>query len=336
MNSTNSSQFELRYLTRIFLRMNIASGIFLSLMSAVTAVGNGLLLLAIWKDPFKTFRTPTSFFVVGLAAADLLTGITVCPMRALQDVSLYLVVKDRDVSMISLFQNAGKASHHISVATMNSSYIILLLFTCCQFTAIRFPHKHRVFVTRRRVVLSVALTWSYFTVFAIISATGVVQTVVLKIDLYFHTTGSMLLLMMAYFCLYKAFNKQKRRMHSMKANSLGGQFRRRRKNQREKQFTFVNLLLLTFVIVCTLPTTVIYYLHFYWKDKTKLQYVKLDIATLLSSNVLFVKFALDPLVYAWRLAQYRRALKFLLFCRRKRVQDEELFSQTQMRQVARE
>ena len=316
--------------------MNIASGVFLSLMSAITAIGNGLLLLAIWKDPLKTFRTPTSFFVVGLAAADFLTGITVCPMNALKDICLYLVVRNRDMSMIPLLQKAGETSQHISVATMNSSYIILLLFTCCQFTAIRFPHKHRVLVTRRRVVLSVALTWSYFTVFAVISATGVAESVVLKIDLYFHTTGSMLFLMVAYFCLYRAFRKQMRRMHSIKANSLGVQNRRRRKNQREKQFTFVNLLLLIFVIVCTLPTTIIYYLHFYWKDKTKLQYVKLDIATLLSSNVLFVKFALDPLVYAWRLSQYRRALKSLLVCRRQRVQEEELLSQTQMRRIARE
>ena len=134
--------------------------------------------------------------------------------------------------------------------------------------------------------------------------------------------------MTAYFCLYKAFRRQMRRLHSLKANSLGEQQRGRRTNRsrRERQFTVVNLLLLTFVIVCTLPITVVYYVYIHWKAETKLQFIKLQLASLMSTNVLFIKFALDPLVYAWRLAQYRRALKSLLLCRRQRVQIDDVVS----------
>ena len=46
----------------------------------------------------------------------------------------------------------------------------------------------------------------------------------------------------------------------------------------------------------------------------------------MSTNVLFIKFALDPLVYAWRLAQYRRVLKSLLLCRRQRIQIDDVVS----------
>ena len=104
----------------------------------------------------------------------------------------------------------------MSVATMN---IILLLFTWSQFTAISFPHKHRVLVTKKRVLASVILTWLYTIAFAALSASGVAHSVLFKIDLYFHTTGSLLPLMTAYFCLYKAFRRQMRRLQTVWENS---------------------------------------------------------------------------------------------------------------------
>ena len=68
--------------------------------------------------------------------------------------------------------------------------------------------------------------------------------------------------------------------------------------RRERQFTVVNLLLLTFVISWTVPTA----LH--WDNQNPFRNLKLLIANVITSDVLFLKFALDPLIYAWRLAQY--------------------------------
>ena len=123
--------------------------------------------------------------------------------------------------MFPVLQKAGPIAQHMSVAAMNSSYIILLLFTWSQFTAISFPHKYRVLVTKKRVLASVILTWLYTIAFAALSASGVAQSVLFKIDLYFHTTGSLLnlLLLTASFCLYKAFRKQMRRLQTVWENS---------------------------------------------------------------------------------------------------------------------
>lgn len=337
MNATNSSpsQDTFKQLVKTYLQAQITSGVFLVIASLVTAVGNGLLLFAIWKNPFKTFRTPTTFFVIGLAAADFLTGVTVCPIQALQNIGYYLGVKNEDLSMFPALQKAGQIAQCISMATMNSSYMILLLFTWSQFTAISFPHKHKLFVTKKRVIACVILTWVYTIAFAILFATGPVHVkmVLLKVDLYFHTTGSLLLLMIAYFCLYKAFKRQMRRLHSLKANNLGVERCARRTSRREKQFTIVNLFLVTFVILCTLPITIVFYVYVNWEVKTKLEFIKLQLASLLSTNVLFVKFALDPLVYAWRLPQYRRALRFLFVCGR-RIQIDHVLSLTLDNQTA--
>ncbi|KAL9962397.1 hypothetical protein ACROYT_G031497 [Oculina patagonica] len=329
MNSTeNSSQIaqEWKELVTTFYRVDIASGIFLAVVSIATTLGNGLLLLAIWKDPFKTFRTPITFFVIGLAAADFLTGIAVCPMYAVQYIALYLAFKSRDTSMLQGTFKAMQIGHHISVVTMNSSYIVLLLFTWSQFTAISFPHKHRSLVTKKRVMASVIFTWFYSTAFALFSLIQVAQITLFKIDLYFHTTGSLFLLAVAYFCLYKAFRRQVRRLHSLKSNNTVARQQGRRRNRRERQFTVVNLLLLTFVIACTVPTAVVSYLSLYWNTKNPFHSLKLQIAVLLTNDVLFLKFALDPLIYAWRLAQYRRALKSILTCSRQRNDVDEFLS----------
>ena len=298
MNFTSSQHYR---------EVQIASGIFLALVSLAAAVGNGLLLVTIWKDPFKTFRTPTTFFIIGLAVADFLTGIIVCPIQASLSIAGYIGIK-RNSLIFPFLQKAESVATFISLITMNSSYIILLSLTSSQFLAISSPHKHKGLVTKRRAKASLILTWAYTIVFAILY--GVEKTVLFNVDLYVHTTGSLLLLTIAYFCLYKAFKRHMRRLQS---NNLS------RVNRRQRQFTIVNLLLLMFVIVCTLPITVVSYLHIHHTESST-HSLKMKIAHLLSCNMLFLKFALDPgLIYAWRLTQYRQALKPLVTCRRHRI-----------------
>ena len=213
----------------------------------------------------------------------------------------------RNSLIFPFLQKAASVATFISLITMNSSYIILLSLTWSQFLAISSPHKHKGLVTKRRAKASLILTWAYTIVFAILY--GVEKTVLFKVDLYVHTTGSLLLLTIAYFCLYKAFKRHMRRLQS---NNLS------RVNRRQRQFTIVNLLLLMFVIVCTLPITVVSYLHIHHTESST-HSLKMKIAHLLSCNMLFLKFALDPLIYAWRLTQYRQALKPLVTCRRHRI-----------------
>lgn len=124
-----------------------------------------------------------------------------------------------------------------------------------------------------------------------------------------------------------------RRLHLLKTNNTLAKQQRRRGNRQERQFTVVNLLLLTFVIACTVPTAVVSYLLLYG-DKNPYRSLKLQIATLFATDVLFLKFALDPLIYAWRLAQYRRALKSILAFSRQRNEVDEFLSYSMNNQTA--
>ena len=180
MNFTSSQHYP---------EVQIASGIFLALVSLAAAVGNGLLLVTICKDPFKAFRTPTTFFILGLAVADFLTGIIVCPIQALLSITGYIGIK-KNSWIFPFLQKAESVANFISPITMNSSYIILLSLTWSQFLAISSPHKHKGLVTKGRAKASVILTWAYTIAFAILYASGVEKTVLFKVDLYVHTTGA--------------------------------------------------------------------------------------------------------------------------------------------------
>ena len=211
MNSSDENYQQIKKhwkeLVDIYYRVNIASGIFLAVVSVLTISGNGIFLLAIRRDRFKTFRTPVTFFFIVLAAADFLTGLAVCPVYGLHLIALYSAMKSGDSAFLQGTLKATKISHRISLATMNSSYIILLLFTRSQFSAISFPHKHRVFVTKKRATGIVILTWLCSTTFALLPLIKGLETTLWKIDLYFHTTGSLFFLAVAYFYLYKAFRR---------------------------------------------------------------------------------------------------------------------------------
>ena len=55
---------------------------FLIATSFITVVANILLLLVLYKDPLKSFRTPVNNFVISLALVDLLAAVTCQPFSA--------------------------------------------------------------------------------------------------------------------------------------------------------------------------------------------------------------------------------------------------------------
>lgn len=70
-DNINSSNVEL---WNQFLVICGLSAVYLSLLSILTTLAKGLLLVALYQDPFKTFRQPPTILITGLALADFLTS----------------------------------------------------------------------------------------------------------------------------------------------------------------------------------------------------------------------------------------------------------------------
>lgn len=290
------------------------SGISIACLSIVAAFGNGFLLLAIWKDPYRTFRVPPTVFVTGLAVADFLTGFLVGPIIAYVRI---VPSSEKNTDRFTVLRQAGKT---MSFLTMNASYLILLFLTWNQFAAVRFPHAHKRHITTRKVKICVAGIWLYAILFSVLPFCGINPEIVNKLDFYMHTVAFMVLLVIAYLCLFAAFQNQIHRITlATTLNSIHGAsnlrgrhaFTRSRKRS-EKQFTMLTLVLVLFIIICTLPSLILQFITIYWNPTSFEDTLSILIALEVSSDVLFLKFALDPFIYCWRLTSYRKALKSVL------------------------
>ncbi|KAJ7353810.1 hypothetical protein OS493_032083 [Desmophyllum pertusum] len=61
---------------------------------------------------------------------------------------------------------------------------------------------------------------------------------------------------------------------------------------------------------------------------------KVLIVHLMVDNVLYLKFLLDPFVYAWRIPKYRQALKIVLRCGREEPEAKSTFSDRVMTRMS--
>lgn len=293
----------------------LISGIYLSIIAVITIFGNGLLLLAIITDPFKSFRTPTTLFVVGLAVADFITGAVVDPLTAFVNIASYLKLY-RDPGIYKVFQNCVQVNVHVSFITMNASFLILLALTFCQYLAISFPHKHRGLVTRLSAMITLCVVAIYSVLFSLLPEFNVPRRLKLEIDTHLNTNAVAVILIQFYLLLYLAYRVHLKRVSGLDETDAA----RNRRREQEREFTAVNLLLVTFLLIFTLPSMILWNLTLYkFYDIGSLSYdqrLRVDLARTLIFDILVMKFALDPCIYAWRLSKYRQAIKKILKCGR--------------------
>ena len=122
-------------------------------LSILTITGNGFIIFLVCNK--RQLRTKTNAFVVSLAVADLCVGISVFPLRFLQEMS-----RDRSYS-----QGFKKG---ISIARwfcLNASGVCLCSLVLERYIAIVMPYKYVTSMTRRRVIQMITLPWTITVIF---------------------------------------------------------------------------------------------------------------------------------------------------------------------------
>ena len=316
MNSTvNASDIESPILGTVFL----VSGTFLAVICPLTVLANSLLLVAIYKDSFNTFRTPTACFLVGLAITDLITGLVPEPMAT----SCYFIHYNNHPAITrcpKIFRVAGI----VAAITMNSSFLIVMAFTFAQYVAVAFPLKYQRLISVRKTLVCVGFIWIYATLFELMQTMGVSREVIEKIDLHLHSTFSLFFTIITYVLLQVAFHKQMAErsvtLHLTNTASMSTEAsiespprNQNRKPTVERNFVRLNLLLIVILLVCSQPSAILWYIYLYAGENTQKSQT-LFVVRVIADNTLYLKFLLDPFVFAWRLPKYRKALKNAL-CR---------------------
>ncbi|XP_078342225.1 cannabinoid receptor type 1B-like [Oculina patagonica] len=315
MNSTtNSSYFQPQNLGTVFL----ISGTFLAVICPLTVLANVLLLVAIYKDPFNTFRTPTACFLVGLAVTDLITGLVPEPMVT----SCYFMHYHGHPYALTRCPKMFNIAGIVAAITTNSSFLIVMAFTFAQYVAVAFPLKYKRLISVRKTLICVAAIWVYSTLFEMSRTMGVPREVLEQVDLYLHSTFSLLFTIVTYILLQIAFHKQMAErsatLHttntvSMTTPGLEKPRKQKRKPPVERNFVRLNLLLIVILLVCSQPSAILWYIYLYAGESVKNSQT-LFVVRVIADNTLYLKFLLDPFLFAWRLPKYRKALKNAL-CR---------------------
>lgn len=216
MSSTNvnsSSTTSEPVLVSIYYNTLLLSCILIVILSIVTVVGNGLLLVATWKDPLNNLKSPMSNFVISLATANLLIGLVLEPMIFYQKLTIYQrrvgITKHKPYIVVSTLVWS------VSTVLLNASFMTVLVLTWCQVVAVAWPHKYKTGLTTTRSKICVCIVWCYVILFALFHITGAIERkTAYQLDLYVNTTFVTLVLLLGYLALHKAY-----RMH-LKSQSM--------------------------------------------------------------------------------------------------------------------
>ncbi|XP_032220363.2 dopamine receptor 2 [Nematostella vectensis] len=297
---------ETQAVMEIYYRTELASAITLVILAAITVPTNILLLSSIWRDPLKCFNKPTTPLVVGLAVADLLTGLTTEPFFAVYYVERYTTKRHIRQGILVLYQ----IGQFVSTVAISSSFLIVLVLSWSQCVAITYPHRYKQWISRPRITICVVVIWLYFSVFSVLHFVNIDQNTFLKADLALHPTLITIILFITLAFLFRSFSKQVRRKKISRGLSNERFPNKRQTENIERQFTIVTLYLAGILLASALPHVIVQYVWLYGLNTFSLRdQFYIFIVMRVRDLLLFVKVALDAFIYAWRLPMYRRALQ---------------------------
>lgn len=310
-NSSKGYDAAMLSLIELYFQFELASVVFLAILAAVTIPTNILLLMLIRMDPLKCFNKPTTPFIVGLAVADLLTGLTTEPFFAIYYYARYFNPSRTVSPEVMLLHRAGQFA---STVAISSSFLIVLALSWSQYIAVAFPHRYSTWITRKRVKICVCGSWVYFFCFSLLQFAKIDLMSFLKADLVLHPTLFSAALLVTIILLYKSFQQEIQRKRSFVRSKSDHENKARKEAENiERQFTIVTIYLAGILLVSVLPHVVIQYVYLYGTFSVR-DHLYLSICIRLRDLLLFLKVALDAFIYAWRLKNYRQTLQHTLKC----------------------
>ena len=113
------------------------------LLSVTIVVGHALMLIILWKDPFKRFRTAPTFLVCGMVLANFTSGLSAGPLFC------FFVISSCSALRSPYLELLWNAASFVLYWTTSVSYLSMLGLSLCQDIGVKMPHKHSGLVTKR-------------------------------------------------------------------------------------------------------------------------------------------------------------------------------------------
>ena len=256
-------------------------------------ISNGLLLLAIFKDPLKCFRNSATYFVINLSVSDCLT----CLFSPIYYITLLNLVSLR-YETFKLFVQLCECASILSLTTIAIDRFLIIVY----------PIKHRIFM-RGKIVI----TW----IMAIWLASCAVSVSIKFFSwmkegkgIYTFCAFTILLSTVVYASTYHMLKKQSRNIAGQSSNDTRAQQMRILK---EKKFLRTIIIIACIAVICVLPSMM------FFQTSALLDLNGRKLSTIIVTKtflcIFCINFAVNPLIYVLRLPNYRKTF-YLLYCKR--------------------
>lgn len=283
-----------------------------SVLILVTGLmANVLLLVALFKDPLKCFRTPSAYFVMNTAITDLLNLLAILIGRSVTAFDTHETSSNCD-SILYVWL--------VSVVVFQAGIFMTFLsaFSSAleRYLAISRAIWHRVHVTARACVVWMLSTWLCSMVLAGFSSWMLFhkyrQAQIQLIQI--HSAIIFLATILVYLAAYFSIRKQRFNMPADDLTSDRRAYQTRLAN--ESRFLFTIFIVTCFLFVTILPWLVGISAVVVSTKKTETYFFNNATGLFLYHvmNFLFLfKFVVNPFIYIWRLPRYRKTFLLLYF-----------------------
>ena len=257
-------------------------------ISVFSVLANGILLIILYQDPLKKFRTTTSYLIISLTFSDFATGAVGCAF---------------------ILAPSHAATFAIFWATVLSSFFTIFFMSCERLVVVTYPLKARNLITKGMVFLFIAANWLVSSVLGgLMGSFSMPQIDHLEFTLFCTILILVLVLVVIYFMIiWRTKHKPKFLRESIQSRSM-------HLIRREKRLTGVLFLLVAVLMVTVVPYLVgmaafAGYRIFFGSGNYTHGFI---VFATYYFPVELLNFAVNPIIYAWRLPNYRKSLYFYL------------------------
>lgn len=265
-------------------------------LAAITVFGNALVIIAVYRDPYKELRTLSNYLVVNLAVADFFMGLV---SETLWGLSLWVRSK--------LFYDVANATMFLSLV---ASCLTVLGMSVERYIVIKYGLVWRDILTPKRLKYFIAIVWLISLLMALLPTMGLRDyvTLVLIDTVGVPTLITMTVLYLLVFRILRqsAYRDIKRRSVDFRNQSSESQASLRSK-LREKEVAKTICVVIVVFALCWLPTFISEHIALFCPDCLSQQ-----INNFLNLFGLMNSFC-NPIIYAFKMPKFRAAVKFL-FC----------------------
>lgn len=255
-------------------------------MSSFAIILNGLLLAVFIIDPLQCLRNISSYLIINIAIADLVTGTAIL------------------IWATEIWPWQTPLIQQIVFSTIwlgyTASFLTITLLSCERFVAIKYIWSTNRIVTKQRTMYGIITIW-------LVSCTAFINISPLYMDNYILSLSTFFEFCVIVVVIFYVKLWRIRRSHSQQESMVAV--------RQEMKLTVVVFLLLVILVFTTLPLMTIYQITNLASRICKTKYCLGEAVHSLPLQifpVFAINFSLNPVIYAWRLPKYRRS--FFLLC----------------------